>query len=150
MNKLLLTEIILTIGVVVFFIFSEYLIDFAKPDFLYGYAISASPILWIVVLPLVMGKFVLLKKRLSEMSEHKTPVHSPYYRTKIIVTAVQSIVSMFANSVSAFAMVMSLFVAFGVNSEPFLQSLHAEHVATYALFPICDLVFLLSMNWKRK
>lgn len=149
MHRLIRLEIILTIGIAVFFVSSGYLIDSAKAESLYGYAILASPILWIVSLPMIIGKFVLLKKRLSEMAEHKAPVHSPYYRSKVIVTAAQSVVSMFANSVSAFAMVMSLFVVFGVNSEPFRNALHMEHVATYALFPICDLVFLLSMNLKR-
>ena len=150
MHKLIRLEIILTIGIAVFFAFSGYFIDSAKPESLYGYAILASPILWLVSLPLIIGKFILLKRRLSEMAEHKAPVHSPYYRSKVIVTAGQSIVSMFANSVSAFAMVMSLFVVFGVNSEPFLHAFHMEHMATYALFPICDLIFLVSSNWKRK
>ncbi|MGI0047872.1 MAG: hypothetical protein ACREBB_11925 [Nitrosotalea sp.] len=150
MHKLILIEIIFTIGIAAFFVSSEHFIDSSKPESLYNYAVSASSILWMVSLPLVIGKFVLLKKRLSEMSEHRAPIRSAHYRTKVIVSAVQSIVSMFTYSVSAFAMVMSLFVAFGVNSEPFQHSLYMDHVATYAIFPILDVAYLVSNLIQKK
>ncbi len=149
-DKLVRWEIIVTIGIALFFAVSEYFIDSAKPESLYNYAVSPSSILWSVGLTVIGVKFFLLKKRLSKMAEHKSPIRSQYYRTKVIVAAAQSVTSMFANSVSAFAMTMSLFVAFGMNSEPFLHALHMDHIATYAIFPICDLIYLVSSSWKRK
>jgi len=150
MDKLSYIEIIVTAAIATFFVASEYLINYATAESLYNYAVSAPSIVLVVGLPLIIGKFVLLKKRLSKMAEHKAPIHSTYYRTKVIVTAVQSLVSMFTYSVSTFAMAMSLFVAFGVNSEPFLHALYMDHIATYAIFPILDTIYLISLNLKRK
>ena len=146
MDRQTVIEIIFTSFMAIFFLTSEYLINLSTQEYLYGFALSAPIILLAICLPLIVAKFVFLKMRLSKMAEHKAPRHSPFYRSKVIVTAAQSVVSMFATSVSAFALVMSLFVAFGMNSESFLQSLHNEHIATYAIFPILDVIYLISIR----
>jgi len=149
-NRLTGAEIIVTGLMAVFFLASEYLINLSTREYLYGFALSAPIILLAVCLPMIAAKFVFLKMRLSKMAEHKAPLRSPYYRSNIIVAAAQSVVSMFATSVSTFALVMSLFIAFGMNSESLLQALHNEHLATYAIFPALDLIYLISQSWKRR
>lgn len=150
MNRLTYIEIIFTAAIAMFFVISEHLIKSTTKESLLGFAASASIMLLAVCIPLIIVKFAFLKMRLSEIAEHRAPIHSPYYRSTVIVTAVQSLVSMFTISVSTYAMAMSLFVAFGVNSAPFLHALHLDHAATYAIFPALDVIYLVSSDWKRK
>lgn len=150
MQRIVKLEIIFTIAQIVFFGGAGLSIERIHTGD-YG-TVSFSFIMFIALaIGISAIKFWVIRKRLGKMSEKLMPVKSSKYKTKIIVHAIQAMVSLETSVISSYALVMFLIAfASGLNTPQFHSTLNLEHMATLGIFPALDLFYLISSERKSK